>query len=109
MAKTELIWREGFLVCLLLASAFCDPKGLLADTKGEMTASPIKEYQLPEGLSSPGSLTVDTTGKVWFAEKVGKSLSVFDPEKEEFQVYALPESWGNIGPATITHGPEGDL
>ncbi len=103
------MWRKNFPVFLLLTLAAIDPKVVMAETKGDMAVTPIKEFVLPEGLSSPNSLTVDPSGKVWFAEKLGKNLAVFDPEKEQFEVYPLPDSWGKIGPAMITLGPKGNV
>jgi len=34
--------------------------------------TPIKEVALPEGLSSAQSIAIDSTGRIWFTEKVGK-------------------------------------
>ena len=80
--------------------------------KGQVTSeisTPIKEVALPEGLSSAQSMAIDSTGRVWFTEKVGKKLSVYDPEKKEFATYSLPSSWGNMGFSNITLGPDGEI
>lgn len=72
-------------------------------------ATPIKEVALPEGLSSAQSMAIDSTGRLWFTEKVGKKLAVYDPEKKEFATHSLPSSWGEMGFSNITLGPEGDI
>lgn len=74
-----------------------------------MGSTPVKEIKLPSGLSSPGSLAVGPSGKVWFAEKVGKHLAAYDPDMEKFELHVLPSSWGNIGPGKIAMGPDGDV
>ena len=74
-----------------------------------ISATPIKEVALPEGLSSAKSMAIDQTGRVWFTEKVGKKLSVYDPEKKEFATYSLPSSWGNTGFSNMTLGPDGEI
>jgi len=73
------------------------------------SASPIKEIMLPEGLSSAQSMAIDSTGRVWFTEKVGKKLAVYDPEKKEFANYSLPASWGNMGFSNIALGHDGEI
>lgn len=73
------------------------------------SATPIREVALPEGFSSAQSIAIDSTGRVWFAEKVGKKLGVYDPEKKEFATHSLPSSWGQMGFSNITLGPEGDV
>ena len=73
------------------------------------TPTPIKEVALPEGLSSAQSMAIDSTGRVWFAEKVGTKLAMYDPEKKEFATHALPASWGKMGFSNITLGPDGDI
>jgi len=81
------------------------PKGQVTSA----TSTPIKEVALPEGLSSAQSMAIDSTGRVWFTEKVGKKLAVYDPEKKEFATYSLPASWGNMGFSNITLGPDGEI
>lgn len=76
---------------------------------GMAVDSPIKEFVFPEGLSSPNAIAVDSENRVWFTEKVGKNLSMFDPEKEEFRVYPIPSSWGNLGPSRIALSPDGEV
>src|SRR5574340_80451 len=39
------------------------------------TATPVKEIALPDGLSSAQSMAIDSTGRVWFTEKVGRNLA----------------------------------
>ncbi|MBI5626616.1 MAG: hypothetical protein HY935_05370 [Nitrosomonadales bacterium] len=73
------------------------------------TPTPIKEVSLPEGLSSAQSIAIDSTGRLWFAEKVGKKLAMYDPEKKEFATHSLPSSWGKMGVSNITLGPDGEV
>ena len=73
------------------------------------SAGPIIEVVLPEGLGSAQSVTIDPTGRVWFTEKIGKKLAVYDPEKKEFATYPLPASWGNMGFSYITSGSDGEI
>lgn len=69
----------------------------------------ISEVVLPEGLGSAQSLAIDSIGRIWFTEKVGKKLAVYDPEKKEFASYPLPASWENMGFSNITSSPDGDI
>ena len=73
------------------------------------SASLVSEVVLPEGLGSAQSLTIDPTGRVWFTEKIGKKLAVYDPEKKEFATYPLPASWGNMVFSNITSGHDGAI
>ncbi len=80
------------------------------DAKEQVKSStPVKEVALPEELSSPQSIAIDMTGRVWFTEKVGKKLAVYDPEKKEFATYSLPASWGKMGFSNITMSPDGEI
>ena len=80
------------------------------NAKGRIqTASPIKEVALPEGLSSAQSMAIDAAGRIWFTEKVGKKLAMYDPEKKEFATHSLPSSWGNTGFSNMTIGPDGEI
>jgi len=74
-----------------------------------ISATPIKEVALPEGISSAQSMAIDSNGRLWFAEKIGTKLVVYDPEKKEFATHSLPSSWGKMGFSNITLGPEGDI
>lgn len=74
-----------------------------------ISATPIKEVALPEGLSSAQSMAIDSSGRLWFTEKVGKKLVVYDPEKKEFATHSLPSSWGQVGFSNIALGQEGDI
>jgi len=77
---------------------------------GIMAATtPISEFVLPKEVSSANAIAVDMSGNVWFAEKVGKNLAMFDPEREAFSVYPLPVSWGDVGPSRIALSPRGDI
>ena len=67
----------------------------------------IREFVVPDETSSPHSITVDPSGNVWFAEKVGKNLTMFDPAKKAFKVYQLPSNWGNVAPSLVASGPNG--
>lgn len=69
----------------------------------------IQEFLLPDNISAPSSIAVDAEGRVWFAEKVGKSLAVYDPGKKEFSAFPIPSSWGNVGPSRIALGPSGNI
>jgi streptogramin lyase len=69
----------------------------------------ISEFDLPKEISAANSIIVDTSGNVWFAEKLGKNLTMFNPQTKLFEVYPLPNSWGNIGPSIITFSPQGDI
>ncbi|MDO8283165.1 MAG: hypothetical protein Q7U10_11190 [Thermodesulfovibrionia bacterium] len=82
------------------------------NSKGQIqsaTPTPIMEVALPEGLSSAQSMAIDSSGRVWFTEKVGKKLAMYDPEKKEFAIHSLPSSWGKMGFSNITLGPDGEI
>ncbi len=84
---------------------------LLAVLVGVVSAAntPIREVALPEGLSSAQSITIDAQGRVWFSEKVGKKLAVFDPQDNQFETFSIPSSWGEVGFSKIAVGPKGDI
>ena len=69
----------------------------------------IQEFVIPDGISSPNSIAIDPSGNVWFAEKVGKSLSMFDSKERAFKVYRLPANWGDVGPSLVASGPKGEI
>ena len=69
----------------------------------------IREVALPEALSSAQSITVDATGRVWFTEKIGNKLAVFDPKNNKFEIFPLPSSWGDLGFSKVVTGPRGDI
>ena len=71
--------------------------------------TPISEFDLPKEISAANSIDLDRSGNVWFTEKVGKNLTMFDPVTKVFTVYPLPVSWGNVGPSRITFSPQGDI
>lgn len=73
------------------------------------SATPVQEIALPEGLSSGQSLAIDSNGLVWFTEKVGRKLTVYNPEKKEFTTHSLPASWGKMGFSNMTMGPDGEI
>jgi virginiamycin B lyase len=70
---------------------------------------PIKEVALPVELSSAQSIAVDVKGRVWFTEKVGRKLVLFEPSTGEFTPYALPPSWGSLGFAQFALSPDGAI
>lgn len=71
--------------------------------------TPIKEVALPDGFSSAQSMAIDPAGRVWFTEKVGIKLGMYDPEKKEFATYSLPSSWGKMGFSNMAIGPDGEI
>jgi virginiamycin B lyase len=73
------------------------------------TPSPITEFALPESLSAPYAIELDQSSRVWFTEKVGRNLAMFDPVSEQFGVYPLPESWGKVGPSQLAITSGGDI
>ncbi|MDH4284484.1 MAG: hypothetical protein OEV35_04120, partial [Gallionellaceae bacterium] len=80
-----------------------------ASTQAPPASGPIKEIALPDGLGSAQSITIDAAGRIWFTEKVGKKLVMYDPEKKEFASHPLPASWGSVGFSNITSSPDGEI
>ncbi len=76
---------------------------------GGLAAGPVQELVLPEGLNSPQSMAIDPVGRLWFSEKVGKKLAMYDPDKKSFSIFSLPESWGKVGFSQVTAGPKGEI
>jgi len=94
----------ALFLCLLLVAA---PSPSRADVQ---TADPlIQEFVVPDEISSPHSIAVDSNGNVWFAEKVAKNLIMFDPERITFEVHSLPSDWGKVGPSRIALAPGGSV
>lgn len=71
------------------------------------SSGPVRELVLPEDHGSAQSIAIDPAGRIWFSEKVGKKLAMYDPEKKLFSSYPLPASWGSVGFSQITAGPDG--
>jgi len=69
----------------------------------------IKEVALPKELSSAQSIVMDTAGRLWFTEKIGKNLTMFDPKGNKFKSYTLPDSWGKVGFSEISSSPDGAI
>ena len=104
-----IAYRQYVTYGLMLFSMIFLPLGMALASDGqddmEEPASLIEEIELPEGLSSGLSMEIDATGRVWFVEKVGKQLAVYDPATKKFDAYTLPESWGRCGFFEIHHEP----
>ena len=97
---------------ILLCGVFCAAAmSIAADgPSGVMAEDPIiREIALPEGLSSAQSIAIDAAGHVWFSEKVGKKLTVFDPATSQFKSYALPASWGDVGFSKFALSSDGEI
>ncbi|MBT4161185.1 MAG: hypothetical protein HOC70_11510 [Gammaproteobacteria bacterium] len=95
-----------FLIVLI---AFQSLVPALVRAAGVEALSPITEYPLPESLSSPYAIELDASSRVWFTEKVGQHLAMFDPKDEQFRVHKLPESWGKVGPAQLAITDAGEI
>ncbi len=78
-------------------------------SQDQATDPVIREFKIPDKISSPHSITVSVDGKVWFAEKVGKNLVMFDFERDRFEIHPLPSQWGNVGPSRIALAPDGNI
>jgi len=96
-----LLWQLSAYVMLLALFNEC--------AAASTTPTPISEFDLPKEISAANSIGVDSSGNVWFAEKVGKNLTMFNPETKVFEVHPLPTTWGNVGPSRITFSPQGDI
>lgn len=94
----------GILLCLLLL-----PLASPGRAESRTNDPVIKEFVVPEGISSPHAIAVAASGMVWFAEKVGKHLVMFDPEEKTFEANPLPAAWGNLGPSRIALAPGGSV
>ncbi len=111
MTARQISAKTGFATCLLylcycLAGVFG-----AAFLPGNVLAAegPINEVVLPEGLSSALSIDVDARGGVWFTEKLGRKLTLYEPPTGEFTTYTLPSSWGNLGFSQFVLSPDGAI
>ncbi|MGH9910170.1 MAG: virginiamycin B lyase family protein, partial [Nitrososphaerales archaeon] len=52
----------------------------------------IKEYVITTECSQPLGIIVDESGHVWFAESSARKIAKFDPVKESFEEFALPDA-----------------
>lgn len=73
------------------------------------SSGPVREVALPEGLGSAQSIALDSAGRVWFTEKIGRKLAVYDPRTKGFATHTLPASWGDMGFSQITLGPNDEI
>jgi len=99
-ASYPLLWQLPAYVMLL---------ALYNEVAVANTPAPISEFDLPKEISAANSIGLDSSGNVWFAEKVGKNLTMFNPGTKVFEAHPLPASWGNVGPSRITFSPQGDI
>ncbi len=97
-------WAAVLFLCLLLLVVPSQGR-----TDERVADSVIQEFLVPDGISSPNSISVSQNGSVWFAEKVGKNLVMFDPERKTFETHALPPEWGGVGPSRIAIAPSGSV
>ena len=97
MVKKVLLYKVGMVLLLLSVNAMAEEHRL------------IEEILMPEGISSPGEVRVDSNGNVWFTEKVGKSIVLYEPEKNSFTAFKIPNSWGNVGPEKFTIAEDGSI
>lgn len=93
----------------VIALSACLPAAAAVGEISAAASPSIQEFLLPDDLSAPNAIIVDNAGKVWFAEKVGKKIAVYDPEEKTFRSFAVPASWGNVGPARIALGTNGKI
>ncbi len=104
--------RSGYgpmMVLALLAVVVVTRVTPVEATAAKKGDSIITEYRLPEAVSAPSGIVVDVPGRVWFTEKIGKSLTMFDPEGKQFEVHTLPDTWKGIGPLRIALAPDGSI
>ena len=96
-----LLWQlPAYVMLLMLVN---DAVAVAAGT------TPISEFDLPKEISAANSIGLDSSGNVWFAEKIGKNLTMFNRETKVFEVHPLPASWGDVGPSRISFSPQGDI
>ncbi|OGV99696.1 MAG: hypothetical protein A3I04_04565 [Nitrospinae bacterium RIFCSPLOWO2_02_FULL_39_110] len=58
-------------------------------------------------VGSPGAITIDKTGKIWFVEQVGNKIGSFDPATEKFVEYDIPTPQSN--PDDLAIDSEGNV
>jgi virginiamycin B lyase len=83
--------------------------GTTQAANSQMADAVIREFVVPKGISSPHNIAVGALGKVWFTEKVGKNLVMFEPEGQTFEAHPLPPEWGDLGPARLAIAPDGAI
>ncbi|MEO5330986.1 MAG: hypothetical protein H7839_03115 [Magnetococcus sp. YQC-5] len=69
----------------------------------------IVEHVLPKTVSAPFALKTDSAGRVWFTEKIGRKLIMFNPETNHYAIHDLPASWEGMGPSRLAVGPQDEV
>lgn len=64
---------------------------------------------MPPTVSAPFAIQTDSTGGVWFTEKIGKKLIMFNPDTKNFAIYNLPSTWEGLGPSRLALGPHDEV
>jgi virginiamycin B lyase len=76
-------------ILLALSNAACATRPLPV-TPRLPELSDIREYVIPWENAYPNDVVVDSTGVVWFTDRLTHAIGRFDPETEEFTRYPTP-------------------
>jgi virginiamycin B lyase len=85
-----------------------DPEliGVLDPATGETRTYEVPAMTMPDGASTiPYGLRVAPAGTIWGTELAGNRLFAFNPQSEEFEVWAMPTP--HSGPRRPDIGPDG--
>jgi streptogramin lyase len=66
------------------------------------------QYPLPNGSSSPWSITVDGSGNVWFVQQGPSALVMLNPSNQQFTQYSFPSGTG-ASPESVTVDKSGNV
>jgi streptogramin lyase len=66
------------------------------------------QYPLPNGSSSPWSITVDSSGNVWFVQQDPSALMMFNPSTQQFTQYPFPSGTSST-PESVTADKFGNI
>lgn len=118
MLSTRLPAGRLAACALLLCAAIAQPAAAQtadmhqhgqAAPRGGGASGPVREIALPAELASAQSIAIDSAGRVWFAEKVGRKLARVDADTKTFEVHTLPASWGELGFSAIAIGADDSI
>jgi virginiamycin B lyase len=94
--------RIGVVAAAAIAVAACRPQPSPLPLLSEM-----REFVVPWSNSFPSDIVTDSTGRVWFTDRLAHRIGMFDPSTEQFTPYEIPTRAST--PYGITAAPDGSL
>jgi virginiamycin B lyase len=98
----------GWVVVAVVLAAACGRRGPDGPAPVALPQlSAVTEYVVPWKDAFPGDIVVDSTGRVWFTDRLTHAIGSFDPETAEFRRHPTPTAL--TAPYGLIAAPDGSL